>query len=417
MSATHLSDLASAILDNATKLDNYFNQSGIDPPSFEEHAAAELSLSPEMQQARQQATDAAIELQDLLMGPAMLLRPVLNGTSLQAIYKYNIAAHVPLNGSISYRDLSKAVKLREIDLKRVVRFASMYHRVFQEKKYEQVSHTAASRLLAESPDAMANVGLMFEEMYQAYAHTVESLGEEANPRSTHTGWTIANKTDTPIFEYYANLPQRAERFARAMSMLTKGGQFDLTEVVNGYDWLPIDAHKGLIVDLGGSRGTLAMALTREYSGLRCTVQDLPNALVNAQDQVPRDVADRVSFVPHNFFDEQRTTADAYLFRQVLHNWSDEDSVQILRALIPALRPGAKIIVNDTIVPPPGVLPPMQERAIRSMDMIMMSVFNSRERETGDWEQLFKSADSRFGDVKCWMPENSQLGLIEATWKE
>lgn len=77
MSTRSLKALAQAILANAEKLENYFESNNLPQPSFEEHAPAELPLSPEMQVVRQQAVDDATELQDLLIGPAMLIRPVV----------------------------------------------------------------------------------------------------------------------------------------------------------------------------------------------------------------------------------------------------------------------------------------------------------------------------------------------------
>lgn len=77
MSTTRLTDLAKAILENAGKVEEYLNTNKLPLPSFEEDSPAELPLSLEMQQVRQKAVDSAMELQDLLVGPAMLLRPVV----------------------------------------------------------------------------------------------------------------------------------------------------------------------------------------------------------------------------------------------------------------------------------------------------------------------------------------------------
>lgn len=57
-------------------------------------------------------------------------------------------------------------------------------------------------------------------------------------------------------------------------------------------------------------------------------------------------------------------ADVYIFRWIFHNWSDKYCVRILKNLIPALKPGAKIVVNDTVLPQPGVLSNWQESRIR-----------------------------------------------------
>lgn len=99
----------------------------------------------------------------------------LNATSLQAIWEFDIPSKVPLDGSISFEDLAKKVPLKQSDLQRMLRFAMVYHHIFQEKTPGIVSHTAASRLLVESPDARAGLGFMFDECYQSFAHTVEAV--------------------------------------------------------------------------------------------------------------------------------------------------------------------------------------------------------------------------------------------------
>lgn len=220
-----------------------------------------------------------------------------------------------------------------------------------------------------------------------------------------------------MWKYHTQHPQLGERAALAMASFTKGFNLDTTALTRGYDWSPVDAKGGVLVDLGGATGHVAFALARANPKLRCVVQEIPEVVAEAAYKTPDDVVDRVEFVAHDFFQPQPNVADAYLFRQIFHNWGDAQCIQILRALIPALRGGAKVIVNDLILPPPGVLPPTNERAVRSMDMIMMSLFNSRERSKQDWEKLFADADSRFQQVKVWQPAGSQLGLIEATWNQ
>ena len=82
---------------------------------------------------------------------------------------------VPLNGEVSFEKLAQTCGLHEQDVRRLVRFAMVYHRVFQEKRAGFVSHSAASRNLLENPQAMMGVGSMFSDgSYQAFAH-VRSL--------------------------------------------------------------------------------------------------------------------------------------------------------------------------------------------------------------------------------------------------
>lgn len=106
------------------------------------------------------------------------------------------------------------------------------------------------------------------------------------------------------------------------------------------------------------------------------IEDLELAITAAQKEVPTDLAMHVKFVAHDFLTEQPVHgADAYFFRCIFHNWSDKYCIQILRNLIPALKPGAKIVINDNVLPQPGVLSRWQEGRLRSMDLTMTEIQN------------------------------------------
>ena len=75
-----------------------------------------------------------------------------------------------MNGEVSFTDLAKQCKLDEVDLRRLLRFAISYHRVFQERNEGFICHSAASRKLVEDQNAKLGVGAMFDEATQAFAH-------------------------------------------------------------------------------------------------------------------------------------------------------------------------------------------------------------------------------------------------------
>lgn len=51
----------------------------------------------------------------------------------------------------------------------------------------------------------------------------------------------------------------------------------------------------------------------------------------------------------------------FMFRWILHNWPDFYVQRILRALIPSLKRGTKIIIFDEIMPPAGTMSLSVER--------------------------------------------------------
>ena len=109
-------------------------------------------------------------------------------------------------------------------------------------------------------------------------------------------------------------------------------------------------------------------------------------------------------------------ASLYLFRSVLLNWPDQYVIKFLRNLIPALKPGAKVVINEGVLPRPGELTPWDEKIIRSLDLCMMTMFNSKERTVEEWERLFRTADGRFRFLGATRPRESLLWIIEAEWE-
>ena len=59
---------------------------------------------------------------------------------------------------------------------------------------------------------------------------------------------------------------------------------------------------------------------------------------------------------HNFFDEQPVKgADIYFFRYIFHDWPESYGVKILRALIPALKIGSKVVIHEFAIPERGTV--------------------------------------------------------------
>lgn len=133
--------------------------------------------------------------------------------------------------------------------------------------------------------------------------------------------------------------------------------------------------------------------------------------------MPDEYADRIQFMPYDFLTKQPVKdADVYFFRWIFHNWSDKYCIQILRNLVPALKKGAKILINDNVLPEPGVLPMWREEKLRSMDLTMLELQNAREREMEDWAKLFVDADPRFKFLGGKKPEGASLWILDAVWE-
>ena len=151
-----------------------------------------------------------------------------------------------------------------------------------------------------------------------------------------------------------------------MSALSSGSGRSPSFLVKGYPWSSLykGSRTATVVDVGGSNGHVSVMLAQSTPDLKFVVQDLPETIQGWENDVPDDLKQRFEFMTHDFFDAQPIEADAYLFRNIFHNWSDAHVVKILKATVPALKLGARIIVNDFVVPEPNTLPWTGERAVR-----------------------------------------------------
>ena len=178
------------------------------------------------------------------------------------------------------------------------------------------------------------------------------------------GWNLSQHTEKPTWEYYASRPEMARRFADSMSVFSSGVGLSTSFLVQGYPWSSVGHGRGTVVDVGGSRGFQSVAIAQSFPDLQFVVQDLPDMIEGAVKELPTDVDSRIKFMEHDFFTEQPVSADVYLFRIIFHNWSDANVIKILKSTIPAMQPGARIVLNDYLIPEPGTLPPTKEREVR-----------------------------------------------------
>lgn len=62
------------------------------------------------------------------------------------------------------------------------------------------------------------------------------------------------------------------------------------------------------------------------------------------------------YLASDFYQPTVRRGERLFFRQIFHSWPDPSCVEILKVLIPALKTGAKVVVNDHLAPPPNTIP-------------------------------------------------------------
>ncbi|RFU25236.1 hypothetical protein B7463_g11100, partial [Scytalidium lignicola] len=375
-----------------------------------------VASTPEELEARLDLIDLIPDLNAALVGNLEHLRELawsaVHVLPVAAINRWKLAHLVPVDGSISYAELSDKTGVSESMLRRILRHA-MTSRLFCERD-GKVAHSPTSALLVENEYLAAFVDLHTEVALKSLAHTMDALQkwpDSTSPREVGYSIALGKPREVSVYEDLAKDPARTISFGRAMQFFSTGEGYEVTSLVEGYPWAKLG--KGTVVDVGGANGFASAAISRAFPDLKLIVQD-----IRMVEEIKVDYpGTNIEWMEHDYFQPQPVVgADVYLYRFVFHNIYDDKAIEVLRAAIPALKPGAKILINDESVSDPGKVRWRDERATRGLDTIMLACMSGRERETSDWEVLFNKADSRYKFLGAYAPPRSRLWLIEAEWK-
>lgn len=179
------------------------------------------------------------------------------------------------------------------------------------------------------------------------------------------GFALANNGKS-VKDVVTSDPERAMRFVNAMKALEHIPGNGIHDVPNAYDWASLG--EAYIVNLGGSRGQAAIELARKFENVKLLVQDSATVIQGAESEIPKELHGRVEFMKHELFEPQTVKAQVYFFRLVLRNLGDNYAVQVLKAQIPVLEPGSKILIQDVTMPEPNSIPLWRERVARYLNI-------------------------------------------------
>ncbi|KAL4876386.1 S-adenosyl-L-methionine-dependent methyltransferase [Aspergillus karnatakaensis] len=424
MDALNLKERAAAIFETTNTLSDELLKAGSDEPSLAHGLPPPLHANaPEsdLKKLKQQLLEMADELRALLTEPSMHLAPLQRlPYSVHPIVRLGITEVFPEQGA-TVSDIALSAGLRESLVRRLLAHAATYH-VFFEAEPDFYVHTAASRLLCQSQPVRDWVYAGWDEMMPAAFKLGEALSRYPDSQEPeHCAWNVANNTTKPIFQVFETHPERAKHFAGAMVWYASYPGFEPEHLIEGFPW-PVppsnnDKENLKVIDVGGGRGHISIALAEHSPTTKFIVQDVPDIVAQGEESLPETSKDAILFQSHDFFEPQPVEgADIYLLRQILHDWSDKYAMKIIRALIPALKSGAKVVVNDRVMPGHREVHYLVEREARDSDMSMLSFQNAQERSRDDWLALFRAADERFEVTAIRKPDRSVLSVIEVTWR-
>ncbi|OHF00081.1 O-methyltransferase [Colletotrichum orchidophilum] len=409
----------------ATKLKDHLSSNGHPQPSFDSNGPTGFpSMDSETEAARQQLREAAKTLLELVSEPDDVLTEDLYNkvhdlNAFAYVSRFQVAESIPLQGAVSYADLASKTGTEVTQLKRALRHLMALH-VFVEPEPGRVAHTASSKRLVESRGVRLYNEFVSRDTFKLAAFQLDAIEKwgHGGTQPDQAAHNIVFGTDKPLFAYFAENPAKMSDFSELMEFMSKSRFQTADHLINGFDWASLGPAK--MVDMGGNVGHCSAQIVVANPEMTSVVQDLPEVVARARSPknsaVPAELREsgRVTFMEHDLFAPQPVDADVYFMRMILHDWSDDKCVTILRHVVAALarRPGARLLIMDTVLPQPGEWPTVTERPMRSMDLQMALMTNAKERDFGEFEALFRRADPRLSIRNVVKPLGSLMSLLE-----
>jgi O-methyltransferase/methyltransferase family protein len=200
-----------------------------------------------------------------------------------------------------------------------------------------------------------------------------------------------------LFEYLAKHPEDAAVFNAAMTDF--GAQFT-GAVVATYDFSGIRR----LVDVAGGHGTF-LATVLSAHPISGVLFEQPHVADGARRTFEEaGIADRVEVVEGDFFESVPAGADAYSFKWIIHDWSDEQALQILRNTRAAIAPDGKLLLLECVLPEGS-----EPHFGKVLDAFIMGL-GGIERTESEYADLLARAGFRLTRV---VPTPSPMSVVEA----
>lgn len=202
-----------------------------------------------------------------------------------------------------------------------------------------------------------------------------------------------------VWAYRARHAEAGAAFDRAMTGITRLG---VEAVLAAYDFSRFKT----IVDVAGGHGSLLAAILAQHTDARGVLFDQPHVVAGAAELLQAaGVAGRCRVVGGSFFDSLPEGGDAYLLKQIIHDWENPEATAILRTCRRAIGPDARLLVIER-----GIGAPNEQAAAKLMDLQMLVSAGGRERTRDEYAALFDAAGFRLAGVT---PTAGGLTVTEA----
>src|SRR5579864_4251961 len=201
----------------------------------------------------------------------------------------------------------------------------------------------------------------------------------------------------PIFEYFKQHPDEWQIFNDAMTSISTG---DSPAVANAYSFEGIHS----IVDVGGGHGLLLATILERNLQMKGTLYDEPHVIEGAKNGPLKPVMERCTLASGDMFSSVPAGTDAYIMKHIIHDWTDELCIKILKACRKGVNPGGKLLVVDDVIQPGNDF-----YAGKFLDLQMLIFPGGKERTEKQFRELFAAGGWKLTRV---VPTATPICVVE-----
>lgn len=309
----------------------------------------------------------------------------------------SVAAHLGLSDQLAagprqIDDLATAVSADPATLRRLLRALASVG-VYSEQADGAFANTELGEgLRSDVPGSLRPLARTLQDpaLWSAWGHLTHSV------RTGETAFEALHGID--VWTHRQGLPEQNAVFNDNMSAMSS---LVADAVSASYDFSGVSS----VVDVGGGQGVLLEAVLSRHPHLTGTVFDQAHVVADAPTpHASESVAGRWSAESGSFF-EAVPAADAYILKSILHDWQDDQCVDILRTCRRSLERDGVVLVVETVLGRPG-----HEIIAAFSDLNMLVLPGGRERTEQEYAALFEAADLRLTDV---VHTSSRMSVLEA----
>jgi hypothetical protein len=183
-----------------------------------------------------------------------------------------------------------------------------------------------------------------------------------------------------FWEFYRRNPEAAAIFNEAMRLI---GKHNSPMIAQSYDW----SRFPVIADIGGGIGSLLIEILEAHPSCRGILFDQPKVVQQALSH------EHLVPVGGDFFHSVPSDADAYILRWIIHDWSEAEAVTLLGKVREAMKPGARLLLLEELLPETPELVPG-----KWIDLLMLAITGGRERTEKEYRELLSAAGFELEEV-------------------